>query len=433
MSPPERTSLLPRAALALVVLFACWQTIYLGLAFARDPDTRFASLEGDRNNHYALALRMAQCLQSGDVGGYLKAIESTHSQWPPLHGVLLSPVLALTGASHAYAATINLLAYGGTIVVAYLLVLRLAPASGVWGGMLAALLVGLSPAFRIFAADVMLESLGAFLTLTCFWAYVRWRQAPSVANARWTAFALTLLFFEKYNYWLLALLGLALAEFIARRREIARIAVSAVRSPALPSWLRQQALHPLNWLVLGYAGLLVAALRNGPIEVPLGRASFRFSASGHMAVYVLYLLALARLGWEWRRELGPFFARAPRDVGIFARWHVAPVMVSFLLPGRLFYFLWYNSPANSSAPAANLARQAAAYRDFLVSDYFTAAWVAAAAATLLVAGVLLARKRRGALLAVAVAFALATGLTIKHPNVKSRHVHSWITLGWVLC
>src|SRR5262249_56610510 len=69
-----------------------------------------------------------------------------------------------------------------------------------------------SPAFRAISADAMLEGLGAGLTALALWLYLRACEAPH-AYPRWRALAiaLTLLFLQKQNYWLLTVVALVLA------------------------------------------------------------------------------------------------------------------------------------------------------------------------------------------------------------------------------
>ena len=78
-------------------------------------------------------------------------------------------------------------------------------------GLVAALFIAASPAHRAYATDIMLESLGAALSLLALYCYLLTVQGQpdETGKARCLAAALLLLFLEKYNYWLLVVLALS--------------------------------------------------------------------------------------------------------------------------------------------------------------------------------------------------------------------------------
>jgi hypothetical protein len=125
------------------------------------------------------------------------------------------------GPDYRLAVLPSLAAWVGTIVLAFLCARRLAPGLPNGAGAMAAALVAASPGMRAFATDIMLESLGACLSLGVLYAAVRYVATPTRSSARWLALALTLLFYEKYNYWFLVVLALGLTV-----------------ATALPSWRR---------------------------------------------------------------------------------------------------------------------------------------------------------------------------------------------------
>ena len=61
-----------------------------------------------------------------------------------------------------------------------------------------------SSVFRLFGTDIMLEGLGAALSALCLMLFARAMDHPQ-SPRRWQhlSIALTILFFAKYNYWLL--------------------------------------------------------------------------------------------------------------------------------------------------------------------------------------------------------------------------------------
>ena len=76
---------------------------------------------------------------------------------------------------------------------------------GIAGGLVALVLAALSPAGRFYATDMMLEALGAGLTMLALAFHTAAvEDRDCIWKSRGLAITLTLLFFEKYNYWILA-------------------------------------------------------------------------------------------------------------------------------------------------------------------------------------------------------------------------------------
>src|SRR5262249_51747094 len=137
-------------------------------------------------------------------------------------------------------------------------------------GLAALLFVLGGPVHRGYATDIMLESLGAGLTLATLWCYLVAVQDRSRAAARWLGVALTLLFFEKYNYWLIVLFAVALAsvpELWRRCGPAARAWLAALDWRAL---LRREALRPSSWLIAGIVIASAVIYRRGDRPFMLG-------------------------------------------------------------------------------------------------------------------------------------------------------------------
>src|SRR2546425_535233 len=81
-----------------------------------------------------------------------------------------------------------------TVILGFLIGRRLLPEAGTAAGLLAAIFIMLSPAHRAFATDIMLESMGAALTLLCLLRYLIAVQENHPARGRWLGLSLTLLF-----------------------------------------------------------------------------------------------------------------------------------------------------------------------------------------------------------------------------------------------
>jgi hypothetical protein len=386
----------------------------------------------DRNAHYLYALRLVTDVEQFRVFRLLYDLDSARV-WPPLHGILAAGTMLIGGRDYRIAVLPNLAAWIGTVVLAFLAARRAAPCGRVLAGLVAVLFVAASPAHRAYATDVMLESLGACLTLAVLYAYLVAVQSDgdSPWPGRWLALALTALFLHKYNYWTLCVLTIVLTELLRRPRyywELVRDTAARVDWRAL---LRAQVRSPLNYPLAVVLLLLVAVKLHGPEPLVLFGHEQSLNPP-HTLLTVAYALCFARLAiWWWRLgrvEVKRFDVRFQQLV----RWHAVPVAVWFLLPKHFSFFLWFLSPANSDArQKTSLVEGLQFYGPRIVEEYHAALWCAALAAALIVPAVFFVRRLRPGGVALLILFALGLLLTATHPNHKGRYVHSWIALGWL--
>ena len=268
-----------------------------------------------------------------DPAGWL-ADATADPVWPPLHAAVLGVVLGLGGPDHRLAILPSLAGWGATILMAWLIADR---AAGWFAGAVAAALALASPAFRLLGSDVMLEGLGSALGAMTLYAFMR--CDGSAAGQRWVrplAILLTLLFLEKFNYWLLILAALALAAAPGRAGPVLAAAAPLLRRllVSAPGLLGVTAL-------IGAAALAVS----GPVPVTaLGRGFLVYPDLVLTAGYGALLLQACRI---WRRER---WALSPAALEL-ARWHALPVLLWLLVPHALVRFLWFIGPTHRGASA----------------------------------------------------------------------------------
>src|SRR5262249_40396445 len=118
----------------------------------------------DRNAHYLYVLRLATDVRQGEVLRLLEDLNSTRV-WPPLQGVVGAAVLLVGGLDYRLAVLPSLAGWVATVVFGFLCARRAVRHGGNLAGFVAAVFILASPGHRAFATDVMLESLGAGLTL----------------------------------------------------------------------------------------------------------------------------------------------------------------------------------------------------------------------------------------------------------------------------
>jgi hypothetical protein len=384
----------------------------------------------DRNAHYLFALQLATDLQHGRFVRFLVDLDSARV-WSPLHGVLAAAVLLVGGTDYRLAVLPSVAAFAGSIVLGYLVARRAVPRGGIVAGLAAALFIAASPSHRAFATDIMLESTGAFLTLAVLYCYLVAVQKATPAAGCWLGLALTALFLEKYNYWLLAVIALTACTVVEKRRWFVAAAKQAIARPDWRSLLQAELRQPLNYLLAVVLALIAIVLAHGDRRFVVGRWSVSLFPPYNI-VQVAYAVVFIRFV-PWWLAAGRDHVRAlPLRVRQMAYWHAWPVAVWLLLPKRIGSFLWYLGPWNAPPDwKPDTAKGLAEYARWAAHYYHPALWVAVLVALLFAAAVASCRRLRpgGAVALWLVLFAAV--LSVSHANRKERLLHSWIPAAWV--
>jgi hypothetical protein len=398
---------------------------------------RWGCLLHDRNAHYLFALNLAQDVRQGHWKDLFFDLEGARI-WPPLHGILAAIGLVAGGMDYRLAVVPSLAAWTGTIVFAFLLARRIAPRGGNLAGLVAvAFLLG-SPAHRVYATDVMLESLGACLSLAALYLYVVARQSSSLWPSRGLGLALTALFFDKYNYWLLVVAALTTVEFATQPRVLWQFVRDTAAAIDWPRWARGQWRRPGNYLLLAIGAVLAVLLFHGGFSISF-RGQLIVVHSPHNLIHAAYIILFIRLAWWWRRPASntphsPLTAHHSLLGSRFRQllaWHGLPIALWFLLPRRLGYWLWYIFANKGEAPSHDPLAGVSFYAVKWVEDYHLGLGSALLIVGLIGMALMTWRRLRPAGWAVLVFLLLAAVLTAPHPNRKSRFLHSWIAAGWV--
>jgi hypothetical protein len=198
-------------------------------------------------------------------------------------------------------------------------------------------------------------------------------------------------------------------------------------------WFRRQIRHPLNHLLASVLALMAAIAVAGKESVSLFGHHVRLYPP-HNLVTLAYALFFLRLVSWWRGPGRTWIAGLDHRVGDLLVWHAWPVAVSFLLPKRLSTFLWYLSPANFPGEVRPTLAQSSSFYAAIALDDYHFARVGALLGFALLGFALLAgvgRRLRPGALAVLCLFLLGTWLTVSHPCLQGRYLHSWFAAGWV--
>jgi hypothetical protein len=291
--------------------------------------------------------------------------------WPPALSIAQIPLYLARGGDMAAGLWTALVVFCLVGVVGTAIIVR------VWGtaGTLPAglFLAGLlsSPFVLAYASVTMTEMLGALTQLLVVLAYAQYRQSASPATTRRFALALTLLFFTKYNYFLLLVGPLVVFEWLERSADL------SARERMTRLWLlvRRLMTSPTVLFVTAYLVAMAVVIASGGVE--FGVLGQRVSItsignSGHVVLYVLlgrlwYLHRQGRIDWA------ALMATDPRVRALLV-WCALPITIWMASPYpnhiRDFTNLVINSPMGAPTVGASLA----AYAEALQSSYFYAPW-----------------------------------------------------------
>lgn len=396
------------------------------------PHTRFLfdELGADRNAHLLLGMQLANDIRMGEFLQWFSDFNSA-KLWPPLHAFILSVVLLVGGLNVQLGLVPSLLAWAGSVVIIYLLARRLAPRRSELAGLLGALLFATSPAHAVFSTDIMLESLGTFLTLFALLCYVIWRQDDSILNLRSLGCAITALLLCKYNYYTLTVLGILAGDMLTAGR--ARL--DALRP--LLAWstsreaIKRQLIHPLNYLFvfffLGAVAILVTG--GGAFDLMGTRVSL---TTPHNLLQCMVLVFLLRVLVCYRRHRKLLRMMIPKGLLTILGWHVFPAAIWFALPKRLGGFLSYitsqNTPGIRIAPLDAIQY----YVQPIAIDYHAHAVIAVVVLACTLLAVRPWPRPTSAIVSVGVFVSVTAMLTVLHPHVGSRFLHTWLPAAWAL-
>lgn len=391
------------------------------------------SMGHDRHTHYMFGLNLAFDLRTGDLVRLFHDFDRMRV-WGPLHPMLVAALEFVAGPNYRLAVLPSLCGWVMAIWFAYLIPRRLLTSGGNAAGLIAACCVAASPAHRAFAADVMLESLGAGLSLAAIYLYLVVLQEQSRRFAVLLGLTLTALFLHKYNYWLLVVFGLGVGEFARQPAAWFQYARSLCRRDRLPACLLGELKQPLNYIALACAGAAIAVVVTGGWTIALGRWTMS-AQEPHNFVTFAYIAFFLRALWWWKKTGRAWSLDAmPMTLRTVLLWHLSAVAVWFLLPKRLSYFIWFLSPNNSDQHRESLPfmHGLPTYLGGLQDDYLPLSWGVYLFVGMLALGLISWRKLKPGASAVMFFFLIAAYLTCQHPMLKYRFMHSWIAAGWII-
>jgi 4-amino-4-deoxy-L-arabinose transferase-like glycosyltransferase len=175
-----------------------------------------------------------------------------HTDTFPMTSVLTAIGFRLFGIDLAVARTISILFSLGTIVIMYLLVLRLSDRQDF--ALTAALLTALNPLFVFFSHNTQLVNQGVFFMLCAAYFYVKWLHDKKGSSLILTSVFLTLGTITKYSFFVITvpmLFTFPWKRLMKWERYGMHFIVAALIFLAVPGWLLYNKAH--NAEIGGYS------------------------------------------------------------------------------------------------------------------------------------------------------------------------------------
>lgn len=415
--------------LVLAVVIAIAGVMFAGYYGA--PDLLWRGFHHDRNSHYSFGLDLALALRHFDPLWFFTELERS-KVWPPVHGLVLSVILFFGGIDYRLAILPSLIGWVTTVSFVWLITRRLFVdrINGLFAAAIAVILTAASPAFRLISSDVMLEGLGAGFSAAALWAYLRAFADPN-DPARWRLLAviLTVLFFQKGNYWGLVVASLAIAYVLDHRRQtidLVRATIARIDAVAVHRALRE----PLLILFFIVLTLTLYLYWRGPTVLMLFNRPVSFYPPENLTTVAYALL----FGWGvrlWRRHRDAIGSLRGWPGRALLVWHVMPIAVSFLLPRRLSRFIWFVGPANNLDAPFDPLQGVWFYWEVFAQGFHMVPWVATVAVTLAAIGAIGVRSLTPGSRVIFVFAAVAFAGVVIHPQHQGRFLSSWVFVVWI--
>lgn len=245
------------------------------------------------------------------------------------------------------------------------------PASIVSASVFLALLMS-SPFILAYSSLAMTEVPGALAQMVVVLAYARYRHRPNPSAARLFAVSLTLLFFTKYNYFLLLAGPLVVYEWLERTSG----STIAERTRMLWQLATRILTTPTGALILLYTVVVLVVMRTGGFEFHVLGQRVSVRSIGNSG-YVALVLVLVRV-WcahrhreiDWARLVEADLRMRPLLV-----WFVAPVTIWLASPYPNHIRDFVNLVVNLPVGDPTVEQSAASYLTALRGVYFYSEWV----------------------------------------------------------
>ena len=278
--------------------------------------------------------------------------------WPPMLSIFQVPFYLVLGGGMASGLWSSLLAFFLAGLVGSALIERQFERGAALPVSVFLALLMSSPYMLAYASVPMTEMLGALTQLLVLLAYAHYRDRETPSAARPLAVSLSVLFFTKYNYFLLLVAPLVLLEWLDRTSGWS--VTDRVKMPGRWAW--RVLSTPTAALVCLYLVALLIILGTGGFEVRVFGRRVSVHSIGNTGHLVLYLL-LGRLWYLHHRgrvDWGRLMQADPR-VRALLIWCAVPVTAWMASPYPNHIRDFANLVLNRPLGAPTVEAGAAAY------------------------------------------------------------------------
>jgi len=418
-----------RLLLVVVGLTALGLASWLYSDYLRDPGSLWRDLYHDRNTH--LSRGMALALDIRDLNPLAYLLDATAIVvWPPLHAIILSAVMGVFGANTALGLIPGLCGWVMMILCVWQISQKVSDeeSAGIVAGAVALIFAVASPALKLLSADVMLEGLGAGLSAAILLIFVSLSRCPNRKHlARLLALGLTLLFFTKFNYWLILVVSLLISYASSIRiGDILSPSNRALILSVAASFLRS----PVTLLAVALFAVTLGLAASGPTSLDLFGRTLVFRASQWIVIpYGLLVVSACRF---WRTNRDVLEKNLPGIAVTILGWHVVPVLLWFLVPEAITSFLWFVGPTHWGAQAHYNPANALRFQWWgFARGFHVAPWSAALALALAVPGGISLFSRGMGSRAIAVFAAVSAFAVVMHPQQQWRFQATSLFAVWI--
>jgi hypothetical protein len=337
--------------------------------------------------------------------------------WPPVPSIYQVPFYVALGGGMAAGLWSSGAAFVLTGVAGSAVLWRLWRHDALLPASLFLALLMSSPFLLAYASVAMTEMLGALAQLVVLLAYVRFQQQPEPGRARVFAVSLSVLFFTKYNYFLMLALPLLVHEWL---RHTSGWGIRR-RGAVAWHWIRHVFSSPTVALVALYLIVVLIVVRTGGFEFRVFGQRVSVQSVGNSGHVVLYAL-LARFWYLHRRgriDTARLISADPRIRPLLA-WFVAPVTIWLASPYpnhiRDFVNLVINHPMGEPTVEAGIA----SYFDMLRTAYFYNGWILGLVVGVFVVSVLAYRHQSPLMQALIITIPVQSAAIAFHQTRFSR-------------
>jgi len=287
--------------------------------------------------------------------------------WPFMYYLFQVPFYFLTGSqieASSFSSLFAFLCIGVLAILFFKKALKIFPLVAISVFLL--LLIS-SPAYLAYSSLAMTEVFGSFMQLLVFTSYILATDSKSRKHAILFSVSLTMLFFTKYNYFILAVMPLLINEYIIYTK------MWNIRDHIIHMWKSsKRILSSLTGIVLFlYLIFLSILISTGGFEFQLFNQQIFVHSIGNTGYIVLYFL-LIRFWILHRKKKANYAGFLSKDFRIkpLITYFILPLVIWFAIPYPNHIKEFFGLIVNRQTEGSTLLGSFSFYFNVLQNNYF---------------------------------------------------------------